>query len=103
MAAEVVHEQIVGVVHEEVQGIQHVSVIYDPWYFDSLFNELFYLVLSLLFVLDEFHTFLLLLFLEEVRGLLHHLLSQLADLLYLGGRGEEGHIVSGIVLSLLLS
>ena len=83
MSPEIVHEEVVSVVDEEVEGVKHVAVVFEDWDFQRGFNDLLELVLGLLPVMYEFNALLLVLFPEQVRGLLHKSLADLKLLLKL--------------------
>jgi hypothetical protein len=84
-----------------VQCVKHVAVIFEDRDFQRGFNDLFELVLCLLPVMYEFDALLLVLFPEQVRGLLHKSLADLKLLLKLVYLREEANIVSSIKLTLL--
>jgi len=83
MSPEIVHEEVVSVVYEKVQGVKHVAIVFEDRDFQSGFNDLLELVLGLLPVMYEFNALLLVLFPEQVRGLLHKPLAYLKLLLKL--------------------
>ena len=83
MSPEIVHEKIVSVVDEEVQGVKHVAVVFEHWDFQRGFNYLLEFIFSLLSVMYEFNALLLVLFPEQVRGLLDKSLADLKLLLKL--------------------
>jgi len=101
VSPEIVHEEVVSVVDEEVQCVKHVAVVFEDRDFQRGFNDLFELVLCLLPVMYEFDALLLVLFPEQVRGLLHKSLADLKLLLKLVYLREEANIVSSIKLTLL--
>ena len=100
MSPEIVHEKIVSVVDEEVQGVKHVAVVFEHWDFQRGFNDLLEFIFSFLSVMYEFNALLLVLFPEQVRGLLDKSLADLKLLLKLIYFWEETHIVSCIELTL---
>lgn len=101
MSPEIVHEEVVSVVHEKVKGVKHVAVVFEDRDFQRGFNDLLELVLGLLPVMYEFNALLLVLFSEQVGGLLHKPLADLKLLLKLVYLREEADVVSSIELALL--
>lgn len=101
MGAEVVHEQVVSVVYEEVQGIEHVSVVFQNGHLQGGFDYLFYLIFSLLFVVNEFDTLLLVLLSQQIRCLLDKSFRSFQLLLEFINLREERHVVLGVKLAFL--
>lgn len=91
---EIVHEQIVRIVDEEVKSVEHVAVVLEHGDLERGFDDLPDFSFCSSPVLDEFDGLLLLLLLDQVRGIFRQFLRELHNLVDLLSFLQKMRIVS---------